>query len=332
MNRLLKFFVTAILFLLAINLASASNVYWSEKSIAVDGGKIYYYDVSNSTNKRTITPVVLLHGLFANKEQWKGLVQLLLNDPKSHYRFLIPDLPGFGHHADTAPLYPTSVYNIYQSNPDSLSQTKVLKDWLKALHVDKFQVAGNSLGGLIAAVLTEQMPNQVTSLAFIGSPGGVTPFSHIFLESSFAKGVNLFIPTTKAQVVSELQLLIHNYHAPSDTTIKNIIQSNLSHYQRRSLAYEIMNRYPFNAALTKDLPKIKVPTLIEWGNNDEVFGPPTNTKGTGGAQLLYNHLTNSYPKLKYYEENAGHLILLENPDVLMTVEYHFVNFLNMQKH
>lgn len=332
MNLALKFFVIVITLLSITTVTAADNIDWSEKSIAVDGGKIYYYDISNDTNKEATTPVVLLHGLFADKEQWKGLVQLLLEDPTSHYRFLIPDLPGFGHHADTPPVYPTNVYNIYQDNPDSLSQVKVLKDWLKLLDVKRFQIAGNSLGGLIAAILTEQMPNQITSLSFIGSPAGVVPFSHVFLENSFSKGTNLFIPTTKNQVISELQLLMHNYHLPSDSTINSIIQSNLSHYQKRSLAYEITNRCPFRIGLSKDLPKIKVPTLIEWGDNDEIFGSPTNTEATGGAQLLYNHLIDSHPKESYSEENAGHLILLEDKAVLMSVENHFITFLNQISH
>lgn len=55
--------------------------------VALDGGVLYY----NRAGEGPL--VVLLHGLFAQKEQWDALLCLL---SAAGYTAIAPDLPGYG--------------------------------------------------------------------------------------------------------------------------------------------------------------------------------------------------------------------------------------------
>ncbi len=305
----------------------AQSLSLPEKKLLVDHSHIYYYDVTINNAKEPIDTIILLHGLFAKKEQWSGFMDALGKNPQSHFRLLIPDLPGYGKHGRQAPKYLNSVYNIYQQDSTALSQTKVLEDWINLLKLKKFHIAGNSMGGLVAAILAENMPDRVLSLSFIGSPEGVVPPDDLFLQKGLAKGFNPFIPTTKEQFITELQLLLHNYQplVPDDQKIKAIVQGNIAHYGDMSIIYEIAGRFPFYAALSHPQRKITEPTLIEWGAEDTLFGSPYGEKDNPYL-LLYKNLDRSKYRERYIEPDAGHLLLLEGQYVLDNVAEHFVSF------
>ena len=55
------------------------------------------------------TPTLLLHGLFDSADTWGGVVEHM----RTHYRLLVPDLPGFGHSGAPAN-YDTSLPHLAQ--------------------------------------------------------------------------------------------------------------------------------------------------------------------------------------------------------------------------
>lgn len=163
-----------------------------EKILPVDNGHIHYYQIGEGQ------PVLLLHGLFADKEQWLQLVaQLQQANAHSNkkYQFIIPDLAGFGKSTD----YPIEAYNLdsMQQISNTLNETQILHDFIQQLKITQpIDIAGNSMGGLLMVLYAQHYPAQVKSLAFIGSPAGISDFTQQFYTDGFRRGFNPFIPTT----------------------------------------------------------------------------------------------------------------------------------------
>ena len=61
------------------------------------------------------------------------------------------------------------------------------------------------MGGAIAWLYAQRYPNQVHSLAFIGSPLGVVDWANSV--TAIFQGINPFIPITKEQFALEIGLL-----------------------------------------------------------------------------------------------------------------------------
>jgi pimeloyl-ACP methyl ester carboxylesterase len=100
-------------------------------------------------------PLLLIHGLGGSGRYWGGLAPLLAGS-----RTLIaPDLAGFGRSDKPRVDYSR---DFHLDTIDSL---------LAALHVaDSADVAGHSMGGVLAALLACRHPATVTSLAIVASP------------------------------------------------------------------------------------------------------------------------------------------------------------------
>ncbi len=84
-------------------------------------------------------PLVLVHGLGASKGVWDPVVPLLARERE----VIALDLPGFG----AAPSLPAEV------EPTALALATELRDQLAARGIERFDVAGNSLGAWVALEL-----------------------------------------------------------------------------------------------------------------------------------------------------------------------------------
>ncbi len=290
-----------------------------EKSIDVDNGQIKYYQIGLGK------PVLLIHGLFADKEQWLRLVQTLIQlDPKitQKFQFIIPDLPGYGHSTK----YPVTVYNLDESDArtNSLNQVSILHDFISKLHINSpLQIAGNSMGGLIMTLYSVHYPKEVASLAYIGSPIGISNLTPIFINSGFRKGYNPFIPTTIEQFKNELHFLLVNYEAimPSDDQIlKEIIPFEQKNFQRFTATYNMVTLEQYIDYLKRPLP-ITQPVLVLWGENDYIFGSSTQ------ASKLCHSLNKSQHCSWHSIPNAGHVLMMENTKVLLMAAQYYERFL-----
>lgn len=247
--------------------------------VALEGGVLYYNQAGQGS------PVVLLHGLFAQKEQWNALLCLLA---AAGYTAIAPDLPGFGKSAD----FPLIDYRL-EHQADRVQQL------MDTLGVDSFDLAGSSMGGAIAALYVQRYPRQVRTLAFIGSPLGITEWSPA-VKAAIYQGVNPFIPVDTAQFDLEMRLLFVNPPAIPDTVkealIKDYVERN-RHYQQ---VWNIVNLYD---TLLNHRQRIRVPVLILWGENDQIFT-------VDSAEQLRSRIPGSQTVRL---PNTGHLPMLEDP-------------------
>lgn len=251
---------------------------FTQGQAAVEDGSIVYNQYGQGPT------ILLLHGLFADKEQWHKLACLLED---AGYSVIAPDLPGYGKSVG----FPLPDYRLE-------NQVKLLHQFLQALDIRRYDVGGSSMGGTIAAMISRQYPREVKSLAFIGSPQGIIEWSPQ-LEAAISEGINPFIPIDVGQFDLEMSLL---FVTPPVVPIE-VKEAAVNQYVTRNRHYQqvwdIDNLY--TTQLTQGHWDGK-PTLIIWGQNDQIFS-------VKGARKLKSRI----PRAKVIRlPDAGHLLMMEN--------------------
>ena len=229
--------------------------------------------------------VLLLHGLFAQKEQWDGLLCALAS---AGLRGLAPDLPGYGESRG----FPLAVYRLD-------TQAERLHQWLEQLAVHEVEVAGNSMGGAIAVEFVKRDPDRVRSLAFIGPPLGATPWSE-GVRTAIQSGINPFIPLDGEQFALEMGLLF----AEPPAIPPQIEQAALADYRERTAHYrQVWDIVSLHACALDTGPLKPLPILILWGEQDGIF--PVASAPAFQARLPGSQL--------HILPRSGHLPMLERP-------------------
>ncbi len=266
----------------------------ANKSVAIDTGSISYLQGGQGPT------VLLLHGLFGQKEQWMDMGCAMANQG---INVIIPDLAGYGQSKN----YPITMYQLE-------SQVTILQQFMKIVSRKPFHIAGNSMGGAIAGLYANQFPQEIQSLGFIGAPLGVITWSDQVREAIY-QGINPFIPIDHAQLDLEMDLLFAKVPMIGDdvkTQLLRDYRSNNRHYQQ---VWDIVNFYGNSL---NQIPNQLVPTFILWGVHDRIFsiaGLPTLKKKFPNSQ--------SHPLTQ-----AGHLVMLENPGKIVELYGSFLKSAN----
>ena len=100
--------------------------------------------------------LVLIHGVCASLHTWDGWTEQL----RDHYRIIRMDLPGFG-------LSPLSDATIYERR----RAVEFLDRMFQAMGLERFYLAGNSLGGYLSWIYTDAHPEKVEKLILVDSAG-----------------------------------------------------------------------------------------------------------------------------------------------------------------
>ncbi|QWD59901.1 alpha/beta hydrolase [Polynucleobacter sp. MWH-UH35A] len=281
--NLLKLFLITFLFCLScarVHAEAASSPCNIEvKTSPAGNGAIEYLQVGKGT------PILLLHGLFAQKEQWSELACYLSD---AGYLVIAPDLPGYGK---------STHFSIVDYKLEN--QVEILNQFTSTLKIQKFNIAGSSMGGAIAAMYARTYPLQIRSLAFIGAPLGVDGWS-TQVKSALFQGINPFIPISEDQLNMEMQLLFYKPPVLSEAIQQSLVadyQKSNRHYQQ---VWDIVNLYLYE--IEKN-PHSHKPVLMLWGREDGIFE-------VGGLQRLRQ----KYPKNQHLVvKDVGHLLMLEKP-------------------
>lgn len=241
--------------------------------------------------------VVLLHGLFAQKEQWNTYVCQLA---EAGYNVLAPDLPGFGASSG----FSLSDYSLTQ-------QAALLQGLITQLGIEHLHIAGNSMGGAIAALWAEQHPHHVRSIAFIGAPMGVVTWSPQ-VQTAILAGTHPFMPRTLSEFDQQMGLLFAQPPVLPDEFKHRLIagyQESIEHYRQ---VWDIVN---LDACLSIATDLNDLPTLILWGEGDAIFN-------IEGAAVLAERL----PQAQRVDvPDLGHLPMLEHAEITVR---HYIDFLH----
>jgi pimeloyl-ACP methyl ester carboxylesterase len=216
--------------------------------IQVDGYKIHYFEAVPPARLRVLgdgTPLVLIHGLGSRGEDWSGMIPGLA---AAGFHVYAPDLLGYGRSSK-----PDIDYSIS-------SEEKMVVDFMHAVHLDRADVGGWSMGGWIALKLTLDHPALVQRLVVYDAAG-------IYFPPTFNAG--LFTPTDSVGVARLTAMLTpHPKPLPafaSQAAVRRL-QANAWVIERSVVSMEAGKDL-----LDFRLHNIEKPTLIVWGSEDQLI-------------------------------------------------------------
>ena len=218
------------------------------RNIRVHGNRIRYLDYDNVETQKKDT-LVLLHGIGASAERWSKVIPFFTD----HFRVIVPDIVGFGY-SDK----PTVEYNI----PFFV---KFLEDFLNSLGIKKTSIAGSSFGGLVAAEFAIKKSQMVNKLVLI-SPAGTMKGSTRTLEEYILASLY----PTHDNVWRAFINMAFDPRTVTEQTIEDFIDRMKlpnAKYAFMSTMLGIRN----TPNLSSRLEKILSPTIIVWGEQDEMI-------------------------------------------------------------
>ncbi len=175
--------------------------------------------------------VVLLHGWGQNI----SMMQPVGDKLQKNNRVIIVDLPGFGETKE-----PEDIWTMYD-------YADCIKELLDKLNVDNPIMIGHSFGGKISLIYASKYKTQ--KLILFGSP--------------FKRAIKKL--SMKTRILKKLKTvpIINNLEGFAKKHIGSRDYKNASEFMRKILVEHV------NLDITEDVKKIKCPTLIIWGTNDD---------------------------------------------------------------
>lgn len=244
------------------------------------------YHFEHSSTARTETPLVLIHGLFGDKDNLNGIRKLLLAD----YHILTLDVRNHGH----------SPWNNEMDYPSMADDILTLLDQLQ---FHSAYVLGHSMGGKIAMTLALHHPERVTALMVLDmAPVAYTQPRHARV---FA-GLNAV--SAHADVASRQN---------ADTILAaHVADAGVRQFLLKSFAADRPGHWRFNLqTLTEHYP-----TLMGWQNPDQATyrGPVLFLRGGLSDYIqedFFSEIARQFPAAqgKLLPE-CGHWLHAEKPE------------------
>ena len=283
-----------------ISLEELKKEYANEQSefVEINGMQVHYRDEGNGF------PIVLMHGTAASLHTYDAWTKQLSKE----YRVIRLDLPAFGL---TGP-NKNADYSIE-------SYTKFLSQFLEKIKVDKFYLAGNSLGGNIAWNYAAEYPEKVLKLILIDASGlpTFTPQPPIFKMAKTPILNSLFLYITPKFIIRKnIEQVYADKLKVTDALVTRYHKMSLRTGNRK--AFIERAKTDFNVAEQVNLVKlksIKTPTLLIWGAKDTWIP-------LGNGKRMDSMLPNS--KLVILK-NSGHVPMEENPKESLEFLKSFLN-------
>lgn len=233
-----------------------------EVKTASAGDVTLTYMERSSTLENNAETLLLLHGFSANKDNWIRFTKAL--DEK--YRVIAVDLAG---HGDSEKELSTN-YGLVQ-------QAERLNILMSGLRIDKFHIAGNSMGGAISAIYSLNYPDKVKSLTLIDAAGvdGDTPSEYY---KALAEGNNPLIATDKESfefrmnfTMSQPPILPWPLRPAFFRKTMARIDINEKIFSDMLETKQRLADSDFAQAMQETISQHKLPTLIMWGKEDRVL-------------------------------------------------------------
>lgn len=209
-------------------------------------------------------PLLMLHGSGPGVTGWRNFSGNLATFAP-HFRCLVLELPGFG------------VSDPTEEHPMAGGPGAVLR-FLDSLGLDRVDVIGNSMGGIIGAQVAMAQPDRVRRLVTVGGLG------RNLLSPGPGEGLNLLMDFTddpsRERLVTWLHSMVFDRSIVTEAMIEerweqatepSTLASARKMYSRRafaagSAAAAASDRAPYWA----QLHRIRAKTLVTWGRDDRV--------------------------------------------------------------
>lgn len=254
-----------------------------------DGLKVHFTD----TGPQDRATLVLVHGFSASLHTWDAWKTALELD----YRVITLDLPGHGL---------TRAEDPSQANIERF--TDVVHEVTQDLGVDRFTLAGNSMGGNTAWSYALRYPETLDGLILVAASGWPeeegegddSPFIFTLLSNPIARTIMKDLDMTSF-TRSGLESSYTDQAFVTDELVERYVAlSRAPGHRETLLAIMAGDRVP---ATPEAVSAIQVPTLVMWGRDDNlvpVSGAQKFADAIEGAQLIVYDNVGHLPQ----EENA----------------------------
>jgi len=232
--------------------------------VLADGTRVHYRD----RGPRNAPVLLLLHGFSGTLFVWEPWSRAL----SDRLRVVSLDLPGHG----LTGAVPSDDYS--QS-----AMAECVEAFADKLGITRFAIAGNSMGGGVAARFAELHPDRVTHLILIDAAGARTdtrPRLHLAYMAAYTPVVD--------------KIFLHGVlgRLPDLARMKGTPRALLAHF-----------RLPDDTYVWDHVGAVKAPTLILWGKDDNTIPLPAAhawQRAIPGSRLIV------YP-------GAGHVSMADEP-------------------
>jgi pimeloyl-ACP methyl ester carboxylesterase len=304
----MKKFLFAIIVLIAV-LAVALTAFWFSRpeDVSFDALKTTvpnaqyskFADVAgirvHYQEKGTGIPLVLIHGYSSSHYTWKDEFDAL----SQRYHVIAVDLKGFG----------------FTSKPDGdysrRAQGELVNSLLDHLKIEKAWIAGNSMGGETALNLTLHHPEKVMGLVLIDSAGveveGRASITPSYLKVPILGRLLTALALTSDKLVREgLEKSFYDKSKVTDERVAYYYQPLKT--RGGQLAATLARKQFGDFPIEDKFSTIRVPTLIIWGDQDELIpieaGKKMNSLIQGSRLVVF--------------QNCGHVPQEEMPDRVLS--------------
>ena len=231
-----------------------------------------------------LAPVVLLHGMLGDLGNWTTTIRAL---SEKNYRVLAPVLP---------------VYDMELKKTSVPGLVTYVRNFFSTLNLGKVVLIGNSLGGHIALLYALRFPESVSALVLAGASG--------------IYEVNIGTSTPRRQdrdfIRERTELTFYDPAHATDELVDEMYA--LVNDRARVLRLIRMARSAETEIVTEELSGIASPTLLVWGQNDEITPPNV-------AKEFLDRLPNAQLHLI---ERCGHAPMIERPDKFNALTLNFL--------
>jgi pimeloyl-ACP methyl ester carboxylesterase len=265
------------------------------QTVEVDGLTIHYKD----SGPKDAPTLLFLHGFGSSLQTWDDWSAKL--DPT--YRVIRLDLPGFG-------LTGASPDHDYSEETD----VDILTHFVDKLGLNQFSVIGHSMGGKMAWSLAASQPDRVQALVLMapdGFPEAKDIGSKPYEVPAIMGLIQYFLP--KYFVQKSIEPAFADAQALNGALI-NRYYDMLRAPGVRGAILDRSNQTIYTDPVPR-LKKIKAPTLLLWGEQDQMI-PSSNAQSYAG--VLLNSTTLLLPQL-------GHLLQEEQPEKGLAAVMQFLN-------
>ena len=233
--------------------------------------------------KGEAAPLVLLHGFGGNMRTWNRVFPLIKDDVP----LIIFDLPGHGR----------SIHSEGRGGAGRMAKAILQK--LEENGIERFHIAGHSMGGAVAALVAMRAPDNVLSLNLI-APGGMASDINAELLARFSK----------ASDAEELETVIREMAGPGLDVPEGYFQAAAEFRDAPGAMEALTETY---AAMFPDGPEkgqgvlphaqlaeLPMPVRALWGSADTVLPCPDSDSLPANFELLVL-------------SGAGHMLPEEKP-------------------
>jgi pimeloyl-ACP methyl ester carboxylesterase len=223
--------------------------------IDVKGQLVHLRDVGPRDDAE---PLLLIHGTSASLHTWEAWAKAL----SAQRRVISFDLPGFG-------LTGPNASGDYRGD----TYARFVLDLMDQLKVQRFAIAGNSLGGEVAWRTALMAPQRVTQLILVDAAGpnfnsDSVPIGFLAARVPVLNRVFDWV-LPRSLVVASVRNVYGDPSRVSDELVDRYYQLTLREGNRRALVQRLQqNRRGQDA---ERIAELKVPTLILWGGRDRLL-------------------------------------------------------------